>query len=305
MTALLSALFVSAPELLVIVFALITQLGDAWFLVVGLSMLYWIGPRYIENARPVAAIGIGFALLGLSVVLALKSYIALPRPPLSPVDPLMLPSVIGPFVAGEVDASGFGFPSGHAVGSTVVYGGLGLLLTVGRRRVRYLVAAGCILLISLSRVVLQVHYPRDVLVGIGVGLVLLAIGLTVAKDTDRLRPERLFVLAAVASVVGLGVALWMDHPREILQGALAVGSTVGGVVIWHQWGDRLLAAPAVSLPLSVVGLAVAGGLWVGAYSGLLPIAVAIAASAAGIGIIFALPLVAERMQEKTQSVTAS
>jgi hypothetical protein len=207
------------------------------------------------------------------------------------------------FVAGEIDSAGFTFPSGHAVGATVVYGGLGLLLSISRRRVRYLVAGCCILLISLSRVVLQVHYPRDVLAGIGIGAVLLAIGITVARDGERLRPDRVFAVAGVASVIGFGVALWAGHPREILQGAIAVGTTIGGGVIWRRLGDRLVAAPPVSLPLVSVGLVVAGCLWVGAYAGVFPVIAAIAVSAIGVGIILLLPLLPERYKkEKTESV---
>jgi membrane-associated phospholipid phosphatase len=70
-----------------------------------------------------------------------------------------------------------GFPSGHATMSTLVYGGLAL---VHRRHVpsegtvAAALAALVVLAVSLSRVVLGVHYLGDVLVGLLVGAVALA-----------------------------------------------------------------------------------------------------------------------------------
>jgi len=294
MTPPLQTLLVSGGDLLVVLFALITLAGDAWFVLVGLAMLYWVGPRYIEDARPVAAVCIGLATLGLAAVLAIKTATGIPRPAMTPVDPTGLPSLIGSFVGGEIESDRFTFPSGHATAATVVYGGLGLLLSVGRRRTRYLIAGGCIALISLSRVVLQVHYPRDVLAGIGLGAVLVAIGITVARDGDRLRPERLFAVSGIVAVIGFGVAVDAGHPREILQGAIGIGTAIGAAAVWYRLGDQLVAAPPVSIPLAAVGLAVAGGLWLGAYVGVLPILGAMAASAVAVGIILMLPLAEQR-----------
>ncbi len=288
----------SLAELVVVVFALITVLGDGWFMLVGLSALYWAGPRIADDARPVAAVVVGFATLGLAVVLALKSATAIPRPATTPIDPTVLPAVIGPFVAGELDASGFSFPSGHAVGSTVVYGGLGLLLTVGRRRLRYVIAASAAILISLSRIVLEVHYPIDMLAGIGTGVILLAVGVVVATDGERYRPDRVFLLAGAGALVGFAVALSAGHSREIQQGAIAIGTAAGGIVTWHRFGDQLRRCPAVSLPIGVLGLLTAGGLWISAYIGRLTLGSTMVASAAGVAVILLLPLVSQWLKKR-------
>ncbi len=281
----------SVVDLLVVLFAFVTLVGDAWFVLVGLSCLYWLGPRYIENARPVAAVCVSFAVIGLAVVLTLKSATALPRPATTPVDPSVLPTLLSVFVAAEIDASGFAFPSGHTVAATVVYGGLAVFLSVGRRRVRYLAAAGAIGLVGLSRLILEVHYPRDVLAGLLVGGVIIWLGLAVGRDAERLRPDRLFGLAAVVAVVGLGVAAEAGHTRELTQAAIAIGTATAGWGVWYRWGEQVTAAPAVSLPVAGVGLAVAGGLWVSAYAGLLSSLGAAIASGLAVSCILLLPLV--------------
>jgi undecaprenyl-diphosphatase len=67
------------------------------------------------------------------------------------------------------------FPSGHAVSSAVVYLTLGALLSqlVQERKLKaYFLGVACFLtfVIGLSRVVLGVHYPSDVLAGWSAGL---------------------------------------------------------------------------------------------------------------------------------------
>lgn len=288
----------SASELLVVVFAFVTLLGDAWFVLVGLMGLYWIGPRYVDNAREVAVVCLGFATLGLAAVLALKSATAIPRPAVTPVDPAGLPTVLSSIVAGEIQSDGFTFPSGHATAATVVYGGLALLLTVGRKRLRYLLAASMIVLISLSRVVLEVHYLRDVVAGIVLGSLLIALGVAVGRDGEQFHPDRVFALGGVASAVGLVVAFQGGHAAEVLQGAIGIGTAIGGILTWQQFGGRLVDAPPVSLPVAVVGLAAAGGLWIAAYAGLLSTAAAVLASAIAVGSVLLLPLVAEQRDAK-------
>ena len=66
----------------------------------------------------------------------------------------------------------FSFPSGHAVGSMVVYGFLAYILAKELQSYRlyiYAIASIFIVAIGLSRLYLGVHYPTDIIAGYGVG----------------------------------------------------------------------------------------------------------------------------------------
>lgn len=292
-------LLFTPAELLVTLFAFITLLGDAWFLFVGLSVGYWVGPRLTDTTRPAAATVIALATLALAVVLAVKSYTAIPRPAATPIDPAGLPGGLAGFVAGELDSSGFTFPSGHATGATAVYGGLAALLTVGRRRPRYAAAAIVIALVSGSRVILGVHYLRDIVAGMALGVGLIVLARWVADDESIPQADRVFLLAGVASVVGLGVAAAGGHAEEVRHAVIGLGTAVGAGASWYRGGERLVAAPTVSLPVAVGGLVVAGGVWIGAYEGVFGLAGALVGGAVGVGIILWLPLVEQWRKKRS------
>ena len=72
-----------------------------------------------------------------------------------------------------IEISGFSFPSGHAMGSTIFFGSLGTIIKhtdLNNKALLMTVCATFILMISSSRVYLGVHYPTDVLAGVVIGL---------------------------------------------------------------------------------------------------------------------------------------
>jgi undecaprenyl-diphosphatase len=79
-----------------------------------------------------------------------------------------------------VHASGYSFPSGHASGAASVYLPLALLLLNSRRpavsRGAVVVAVTVCVLVSISRVVLGVHFPSDVIAGVALGAALSCAG---------------------------------------------------------------------------------------------------------------------------------
>ena len=92
-----------------------------------------------------------------------------------------------------VDVGGWSFPSGHSMGSLIVYGMLAYVLVVAVRdhwAKRAMVAMLVILVgaIGFSRVYLGAHWPTDVLAGYAAGTAWLA-GCITASETLRRRRE--------------------------------------------------------------------------------------------------------------------
>jgi len=117
---------------------------------------------------------IGTTGIGALMLLELKRYFARARPDLAEA---------------LRRASGYSFPSGHAMGSTIVFGALGYLALRTERTWRAKAAAlaaavTLIFTIALSRVYLGVHWISDVGAGITIGALWVAIA-TVAYETFR------------------------------------------------------------------------------------------------------------------------
>lgn len=236
----------TTPPLVTEAFALLTRFGDVAFLVVILSILYWLFDRELAGTV------IAYALVGLTVTFLLKELFALPRPP-APVREI------------PVDAGSYGFPSGHALASTVVYGGL-LLVGERVRESRLTVSViALVVLVGLSRVVIGVHYLGDVLAGFAVGGVVLAsLWTTVGRRAD---------LASLVAVVLslLFVAISGGNPDSLF----ALGASMGAVLSFRSVDWSTLPEPSghtEAAGLVALGLAAAGGFyWLATTLTLLPV----------------------------------
>ncbi|MBD2579521.1 phosphatase PAP2 family protein [Oscillatoria sp. FACHB-1406] len=92
-----------------------------------------------------------------------------------------------------ITETSFSFPSGHALGSLVLYGFIASLLAERLPRFSRLIHVAAIVLIALigfSRLYLGVHWPTDLLAGYSMGFVWLQVCLTMLK-LQRLREQRL------------------------------------------------------------------------------------------------------------------
>ena len=215
------------PDAVTLAFGFVTQLGDVWFLTLGAFVLYWYGrnaPSLTDDALRTGTHAVALLLGAYTLTLVLKTLFGLPRPPgaADAIAPTWLPTVAGPAYASLVTGHGFGFPSGHALTTTVVYGGLATTLRVWNARKRAMVVGLVVGLVALSRVVLGVHYVVDVVVGVAVGLGYLWMFGRFGNDD----PVRSFVPAIVFGAIAF--------PMTGSYKALAVVAvSVAGVLAWR------------------------------------------------------------------------
>ncbi|AGB38502.1 phosphatase PAP2 family protein [Natronococcus occultus] len=187
----------------------VTELGGQSTLMLLLATLFWL------SSQRRTALVIAYALAGVSLLLAIKTVLGLPRPP---AELFLKP----------LESDTYGFPSGHAFAATVVYGGL--VSAYDRTRdFRAVAAAGTLILtVSLSRVVLGVHYIGDVIIGVAIGFVFLG----AMNRATRGEPQRAFAIALGLSVLAM---LAVGSSSELL---LGLGSSIGGLFASRRL-DRL------------------------------------------------------------------
>jgi undecaprenyl-diphosphatase len=140
------------------VFAYVTELGSVRILI-GISflgMVYWLvrGDR-IEAFRLVIIV-----IVTLVVTQVLK----------------LLHRIDRPLIDASLDATTYSFPSGHASGSLALYGLTAYVLYRKKQsKVVIFILLCLVLAVSLSRVILNVHYFSDVLGGWLVALTMIAL----------------------------------------------------------------------------------------------------------------------------------
>ncbi|WP_424019089.1 phosphatase PAP2 family protein [Halorientalis pallida] len=276
----------------VTLFALLTQLGDVWFLFVLGGGLYVGGSAIPRSAvdRPRGLFVFALVVTYVVVVGTLKPMFGFPRPPGASEAPAVgwLPPILAAVFENITTASSSGFPSGHALGSTMVWGGLALVLDGVRDRVRIGLAAVVVTVVATSRLVLGVHYLVDVIAGVGLGLAILAACYWLADGGTA--PGRVLVVGVVVGIVGLFVD---GHPES----AAAVGAAVGAWLVWYAVADAIptLASTRREVIVGSVVLVVVGGLGgvLYVFGPSVPVAF-VGAVVAGGGIV-AAPLVGERV----------
>jgi membrane-associated phospholipid phosphatase len=168
------------------------------------------------------------AVFGIAWVHVLKPLIALPRPPAVLGDAV---HVIGP--ARMANA----FPSGHATTCFAVAGTLALGLAARRWTILLILLAT---LASLSRVVVGVHWPSDILGGAFGGWLAAAFALAVARRSlvFGLRPSVQWVLGVSLAGCALALIFGFDTGYPQAEAFQRIVGTVcliaAGVTLWRD-----------------------------------------------------------------------
>jgi membrane-associated phospholipid phosphatase len=163
----LADLFAYVPDNLNPFFLVLTELGDKKGIgIVALLVLAWL-LLIKRNFLGAAAIALSVAI-GNEVNKLLKDFIARPRPELEHL--------------GHVDS--LSFPSGHAMVGLIFYFLIAYRVleefksSTAKKMVIFLVTL-LLLLIGASRIILQVHYPTDVIGGFAFGYIWVMITLCI------------------------------------------------------------------------------------------------------------------------------
>jgi len=157
--------------------AWVTHLGDNMVLaaVAALGVLWNLIRRKWWLAAAWAVIALG----GQAINDGVKNWAQRERPPVAWRDPAV-----------TTPPRSFSFPSGHALGSTVIYGLLGytMLLEAKRRLYVIMVMAEVALIVGavgFSRVYLRVHWASDVMAGFLIGAAWLGLSLGLLESWRR------------------------------------------------------------------------------------------------------------------------
>jgi membrane-associated phospholipid phosphatase len=224
-------------------FKAVTALGSEDFFMVLVPLTLWC-------LNLSAGIRLSVALvLGVVINDGLKTLFTHPRP--FDLDPSV----------GLYPAEGYGFPSGHAQMSVVIWG---VLAAEIRKRWAWITAVILMVLIGFSRIYLGVHFPTDVLAGWAVGtLVLIAYIGRLASAERWLTSLKPLQQIALTLTVSLGLVLLM--PTLVTTSILGVLAGAGvGFVLMSQLGGYRADGPVWQRAVRfVIGGAVLFGLRIG------------------------------------------
>lgn len=222
----------------------LTELGDAEvtlpIITVVLLWLLW------KRAWRSAAYWIAAASFGAVLTMILKAGFGLPRP---------LPLYDGSIA--------YGFPSGHAAMSIVIFGFLAVLtareLSLRGQLAVFSVMALLAGLIAFSRIYLGAHWLSDVLGGLSFGVAWVALlGIAyLRRPAPAVGVRGLLVVVAITLTVGAGVHTSNQHDADTLRYAIQRPSTLMAQQDWWSQGWKTLPAWRIDIegdyeqPLSV------------------------------------------------------
>ena len=148
------------------IMSVITEMGDQLVCVAVLGFLYWCWEK--EYGKYV---GLN-VLVGITLNPMIKNIFIRRRPYFdNPGIQCLKPVKSGADIY-DISAQGFSFPSGHSTNAAVMFSSFRMLRKI---RVLTVLAVVAPLLVALSRVALGVHYPTDVICGLAIGYITIAV----------------------------------------------------------------------------------------------------------------------------------
>jgi undecaprenyl-diphosphatase len=204
--------FLSGSPWIIAVLSLITELGDAAFAVVFIGFLYFGYDKKSGSRLAIQSVA-SMTFNGL-----IKNIVLRRRPYFDHKEISCLKAVNDRYDIYDIAGQGFSFPSGHATNSGSLLTSLYLLF-----RNKKILAVGGILvfLVCLSRIVLGVHYPSDVLAGLLLGI---AASCLIYRFMERCDKSKVYLMLLLLGLPGLCFC----HSHDFFSSyGLLIGFTMG------------------------------------------------------------------------------
>jgi membrane-associated phospholipid phosphatase len=225
-------------------FKFFTFLGEETFFLLLLPALYWCLDRH-TGAR-------------LTVLFLLSTYLNFVAKMLADQP---RPYDYDPRVHQLATAPGGGLPSGHAQNAVAVWSYLALQF---QRAWLWWLAGVLIILISLSRLYLGVHFPTDLLGGYLLGALLLALYLRLEPTLEAwLAEQRLLRQLAWAVAVPMLLILLLPIEEGVTTGAVLLSMSVGFALERRWLGFEAGGSWQPRIFRFALGIVVLVGLWAG------------------------------------------
>lgn len=190
------------------VFQGITALGEEYFYIVAMAIVYWCVNKSFGYRM-------GFICLSSSLVnVGIKESLKVPRPIGEPgIRSLRIET-----------ATGYSFPSGHTQGVTSFW-----VTVMGKLKQKWVKALGFIIifLVAISRVYLGVHRPIDVLAGFLMGLIWVCICGAVFNYVDKTGSSKALLMLLIPMLLGM---LFFKTPEYYKMAGTLVGFYFGFIV---------------------------------------------------------------------------
>ena len=202
-------------DLLDAVFPIITDIGGEIGYLIILSLVYWCVNKSIGKR-------LSYAYLFTATLNAwLKAIWRIPRPDSPALEPELQKANLSARLQPIRHETSLSFPSGHTQGAVVAWGYMAVRFA---RRWFWIVAVAMIGLIAFSRMYLGVHFPQDVIAGLVIGLLYVALWLWAEPRLHRwIATISVRQRYALAALVPLGVLL--IHP--VKDTATTLGAITG------------------------------------------------------------------------------